>query len=582
MSTAHGQVERRQLGKRWLGYVVALMVGGAMIVGSPPTVYADPADGDPSASATASDPTGDTSDLGTPTDPGTTADPGTPSDTGTPTDPGTTVDPGTPIDPGSTDPSDGPLLAATGPVTVTLDYNGGDVIATLPSIQLVIGAPIAGLPTPTRNLNWFQGWFTAATGGTKMSNGDILVATGDFTLYAQWIAGTRYTFNANGGSMVATIKDVAAGTHLGTMPGATRAYYVRTGWYTKAVGGTKVNSASVASKTIGKTQVLYAHWERSRHIKFNANGGTTTAAYKDVKKGAKVSTLPTATRANYHFSGWYTAKSGGSKVSINTYVAKTSGTTTYYARWAAVVKYIFDPNGGKVSTTEKTAKGGFTIGTLPTPTRSGFSFMGWRTAKQHGGTHITASSKPSNTPRTITLYARWAPKPYYQSDPRWGANRYSVGTMAGNGCGPTAAAIAVAAYLNDASITPWTAASWSMNHGYTQSEPGRTKPSFFLDWPRSKGVSITRIPGGSNASADAAALAAVKAGKWVMAFMRPGRWAHNGHYIIWYDYIGNNALIRDPVGNLPLRNSGPIKLLQQQAWTYYIIDVPDSRKLWAV
>jgi len=466
-------------------------------------------------------------------------------------------------------------------VTVTLDYNGGNVIVSLPSLVLTIGQPIAGLPVATRDLNWFQGWFTDPKAGTKMSNGDILNATGDFTLYAQWISGTRYTFNANGGTAVGTVKDVAAGAELGTMPTSSRAYYVRTGWFTKPVGGTKIIGTSLAPKTFG-TRVLYAQWAKARHYVFNANGGTTTGTYKDVKKGGKVNALPTATRSNYYFAGWYTKKSGGTRVTSTTIAPKTAGTTVLYARWAAKVTYIFDPNGGKVSTTEKNVKGGSAIGALPSSSRGGYQFMGWYTAKKHGGTRVTSTYKVGNTPRTVTIYARWAPRSIYQSDSRWRNLPYSIGSMAGNGCGPTAMSIVVSTLMNDSSITAWTAAQWSTKHHYTQSAPGRTQPAFFIDWPKTYGITVTRIPGGSSATADAKALAAVKAGDWVVAFMRPGRWAYHGHYIVWYNYAGGTAYIKDPVGNRADRISGPIKLLQQQAWTYYIVHVPNNKKLWSV
>ena len=46
-----------------------------------------------------------------------------------------------------------------------------------------------------------------------------------------------------------------------------------------------------------------------------------------------------------------------------------------------------------------------TYGTLPTPTRSGYAFLGWFTAST-GGTQITASSTVTIT-AAQTLYAHW-------------------------------------------------------------------------------------------------------------------------------------------------------------------------------
>lgn len=74
-------------------------------------------------------------------------------------------------------------------------------------------------------------------------------------------------------------------------------------------------------------------------VTYNANGGTMKSGTKTVKsiaksivKGKALGTLPTPTRSNYCFLGWYTAKSSGNKISAKTKVTKT---VTYYAHWAS-------------------------------------------------------------------------------------------------------------------------------------------------------------------------------------------------------------------------------------------------------
>ncbi|MCL2688147.1 MAG: InlB B-repeat-containing protein [Methanobrevibacter sp.] len=69
-------------------------------------------------------------------------------------------------------------------------------------------------------------------------------------------------------------------------------------------------------------------------VTWNANGGkigtakiTTSTVTKDVKIGK----LPkTPKKVNYSFKGWYTKKTGGTKVTTNTKVKKK---VTYYAQW---------------------------------------------------------------------------------------------------------------------------------------------------------------------------------------------------------------------------------------------------------
>ena len=78
---------------------------------------------------------------------------------------------------------------------------------------------------------------------------------------------------------------------------------------------------------------VYAHWTvNSYTLTFDANGGKVSPASRKVRYGAKYGDLPTPTRSGYTFDGWYTAKSGGSKVSGDAVMG--AGDVTVYARWA--------------------------------------------------------------------------------------------------------------------------------------------------------------------------------------------------------------------------------------------------------
>ena len=67
-------------------------------------------------------------------------------------------------------------------------------------------------------------------------------------------------------------------------------------------------------------------------VTFDAAGGVAEWAQGEVAKGAAVGALPTATRAGYEFLGWYTAASGGTKVSAETVV---TADVTLYAHWVS-------------------------------------------------------------------------------------------------------------------------------------------------------------------------------------------------------------------------------------------------------
>ena len=51
----------------------------------------------------------------------------------------------------------------------------------------------------------------------------------------------------------------------------------------------------------------------------------------------------------------------------------------------------FDPNGGVVSQTSKTVASGSIVGSMPTPTREGYMFLGWSTSKNTSGLLLSTS-----------------------------------------------------------------------------------------------------------------------------------------------------------------------------------------------
>lgn len=65
-------------------------------------------------------------------------------------------------------------------------------------------------------------------------------------------------------------------------------------------------------------------------VTFNARGGTMAERTRGVKAGATLGTLPSTTRPEYVFDGWYTASSGGEKITSDTVI---TGDVTFYAHW---------------------------------------------------------------------------------------------------------------------------------------------------------------------------------------------------------------------------------------------------------
>jgi len=146
-------------------------------------------------------------------------------------------------------------------------------------------------------------------------------------------------------------------------------------------------------------------------VTFNKNGGDTEASptTRTTTAGGTV-VLPTEpTRTNYTFAGWYTATSGGTQFTATTPV---TANITVYARWTAntptTCTVTFNGNGGTSSQSTMTVTPGGTISTLPTATRTGYTFNGWYTATS-GGTQFTTSTTVSTD---TTVYAQWTPDTY--------------------------------------------------------------------------------------------------------------------------------------------------------------------------
>lgn len=149
-------------------------------------------------------------------------------------------------------------------------------------------------------------------------------------------------------------------------------------------------------------------------VTFNANGGSVTISNKKVFINTPYGTLPTPVRNGYIFDGWYTSSNGGTKITSSTNVTLAAN-QTLYAHWVkykedeeetAKLTITFDPMGGKVSPTSKKGEFNTPYGSLPTPTRNGYVFLGWYTVKGGGGNEVTSTHYVMRN-YDHTLYAHW-------------------------------------------------------------------------------------------------------------------------------------------------------------------------------
>ena len=265
------------------------------------------------------------------------------------------------------------------------------------------------LPTPTREGYKFEGWYVDYTlNNVNVDNNSVF--NSDTTLYAKWtpIAYTvSYNYNGATGRNTETGKTVTYDSTYGTLPSPTRAYTITF----DSKGGSTCNSQTA-------TWTFWAWYNGSTIVKADtkvttAGNHTLTASWQ----GGTIS-LPTPTKTGYTFGGWTT--SNGTSVSNSTqFTANTTLYATWIAG-SSEVTFNYNGATGNNGTTKKAVTYNEKYGELPSPTRAytiafnsnggstcnsqtaTWNFDGW----YNGSIKVTADSTVT-TVGNHTLNASW-------------------------------------------------------------------------------------------------------------------------------------------------------------------------------
>ena len=169
---------------------------------------------------------------------------------------------------------------------------------------------------------------------------------------------------------------------------------------TAASGGIKVTENTVVDALVNQT--LYAQWKVNTYtLTFNANGGSVSEKSRTATCGQAIGTLPTPTRDYHKFEGWYTAATGGTKVTNTT---AFNAATTIYAHWtpgdvSGWVKASEMPAGAQIVNTKWT----YTLREYKESSSSSMSgYTKYDTKRTSwGGTQGPVYSDPSNGARNV-------------------------------------------------------------------------------------------------------------------------------------------------------------------------------------
>ena len=205
---------------------------------------------------------------------------------------------------------------------VSFDGNGGSAGSS--SSDADAGSSIT-LPSASRSGYNFNGWYTAASGGSYVgAAGGSYTVNSTTTLYAQWsLATITITFDFQGGSGSPSSKTINPGDAIGSLPSTSQGSYIFVGWYTTVgpTGGSQVSS----STTFTSNTTIYARWESQ--VVFDANGGSGGATVS-VPKGVSVNpaSYSAGTRSGYTFTSWSPYNS----------TFTPTGSITLTAQWTAL------------------------------------------------------------------------------------------------------------------------------------------------------------------------------------------------------------------------------------------------------
>jgi len=264
----------------------------------------------------------------------------------------------------------------------------------------------ANMPTvsvPTRAGYTFQGYFDAASGGTKYYNANGTSArtwnkASNATLYAQWsIVTYTISYDLKGGTVTGNPANYNIETATFTLNNPTRAGYTFAGW-TGSNGNTPQTSVQIAKGSTGN-KTYTANWNPITYtITYDLAGGqgTNPATYT-----IETPTFQLAvTRLGYTFLGW--TGSNGNTPQTAVQIAKGStGDKNYVAHWA------INPNTNVVyldSLDNTAAQETVAFNRPEAPEVAGFTFVRWDVVESPLSEGITlqaiyAENQPSGAPK---------------------------------------------------------------------------------------------------------------------------------------------------------------------------------------
>ena len=258
-----------------------------------------------------------------------------------------------------------------------------------------------------------------------------LQAPGDIVLEAVWTANI-YTVQFDKQSGSGGTASVNA-TYDSAMPSATapsRTGYTFMGYFTEPNGGGTQyydeNMVSVSYWNITTNpSTLYAKWTVKQYtVNLDKQGGTGGTSSVTVNYDSAMPSATAPSRTGYTFKGYYSEQNGGGTQyyaedmnSAHNWDIDTNP-STLYAKWEANKCTInLDKQGGSGGTAYVTGTYDSAMPSATAPSRTGYTFAGYYTSPNGGGTqyydeNMVSVSYWHITTNPSTLYANWTANTY--------------------------------------------------------------------------------------------------------------------------------------------------------------------------
>ena len=166
-----------------------------------------------------------------------------------------------------------------------------------------------------------------------------------------------------------------------------------------------VGSCEVASSTINAQP-----YSGAKTVTYNYHEGTGSPASFTTDCSHTSTTLPTPTRANYRFDGWYTSANGGTRKGGGGDSYTPDATIELHAQWTRVYTVSYAYAGGSGSCAGGSYAEGETVTTCATATKAGSTLTGW--TRSDNSATVTPGNTFTMPASNVTLTTVWADTPY--------------------------------------------------------------------------------------------------------------------------------------------------------------------------